>query len=55
MNFKFFPEQTVPPTVPPPTKKAEVFSIALPINAKDEGYSRNLRKARDQLELSLGS
>lgn len=54
MNIKFFPEQSIPPTVPPSTNQAEFFSIALPINAKDESYSRNLRKASDQLELSLG-
>lgn len=54
MNIKFFPEQSIPPTVPPSTNQAEFFSIALPINAKDESYSRNLRKANDQLELSLG-
>ena len=54
MNIKFFPEQSIPPTVPPSTNQAKFFSIALPINAKDESYSRNLRKASDQLELSLG-
>lgn len=54
MNVKIFPEQSVPPIVPPSTNQAEYFSIALPINAKDESYSRNLRKASDQLELSLG-
>lgn len=54
MNVKFLSEHSVPPAVPQSTNQAGLFSITLPIRAKDESCSRHLRKASDQWELTLG-